>query len=544
VFYSRFIGKVVLLSRGRKSRIIKMKMWLLSLLLVVMVTVKTDADVPPPERPYNILMLVPLPSKSHRNVFLPLANALADRGHKITLLSMDDPVTNHPNIVEYMHLKREELEEREEFKGHSMFDHRANPSGAFSMLGTVIEITAQNLYNFPHIKELYARRNEFDLVVIDHMFNEVVYPFAHEKTWITIATVGMDYRQSAIYGNVQNPAFSPNTLASYPRPYTLVNRIKNVFTMILFAQFWRRNVVPGIETELAKHFPNLPSMLEIERNQSLVLMNSHLTFDMPYPLLPNQVEVGGMHCRPSKPLPKKMLDWVEGSGRAGVVYFSLGSVAKGDTLPAKYRALFVEAFRQLEQRVIWKYEQDLPGLSDNVLLTDWAPQQDILGHPSVKVFISHCGLLSTQESVYHGTPILGVPIFGDQPKNAKMIQMKNFGLHLEWEELTIELIVDSLREIINNDKYQQSISVASREFRDQPQTPVERAVFWTEYVIRHQGAPHLKSPSVQLSWIQYFMIDAIIVLLVGLIVFLKLLIVLVRKIKNMLCGGRSKAKSD
>ncbi|CAL4065733.1 unnamed protein product, partial [Meganyctiphanes norvegica] len=257
-----------------------------------------------------------------------------------------------------------------------------------------------------------------------------------------------------------------------------------------------------------------------------------------------QVEVGGMHCRPAKTLPQKMLDWVKDSGDAGVIYFSLGSVVKGDTVPAKYRTLFVEAFRQLEQRVIWKWEQDLPGLSDNVMLTKWAPQQDILGHPSVKVFISHCGLLGIQESVYHGTPILGLPIFGDQPKNAKMIQMKNYGLHLEWEELTTELIVDSLREIINNDKYQQSISVASHVFRDQPQTPLDRTVFWTEYVIRHQGAPHLRSPGVQLSWIQYFMIDASIVLVVALLVFLKLLLIILRKLKNMLSGGRSKSKSD
>ncbi|CAL4063762.1 unnamed protein product, partial [Meganyctiphanes norvegica] len=523
----------------------RMRMWLVSGLLTVMLAVSTDADLPPPERPYNILMLEPMSSKSHRNVFLPLANALADRGHKITLLSLEDPVTNHPNIVELVHLTHEELDGREEFKGQSKFDHRANPSAGFkTVLGRILEIIAQNLYNFPHIKELYARRHEFDLVVIDHIFNEVAYPFAHEKTWITIATSGLDYRQSAIYGNVQNPAYSPNLLTGYPHPYSLVDRIKNAFTMIFFAQFWRRNMVPGIETELAKHFPNLPSLLEIERNQSLVLMNSHPSIGMPYALLPNQVEVGGMHCRPAKILPEEMLDWIEGSGDTGVIYFSLGSVAKGDSVPAKYRALFVEAFRQLKQRVIWKYEQDLPGLSDNVMLTDWAPQQDILGHPSVKVFISHCGLLSTQEAVYHSTPILGLPIFGDQAKTANIIQTKNFGIQLVWEELTTELIVDSLREIINNDKYQQSISTASKEFRDQPQTPVERAVFWTEYVIRHQGALHLRSPGVQLSWIQYFMIDAIIVILIALTVLVKLLIIILRKIKNMLIGGRTKAKSD
>ena len=39
--------------------------------------------LPPPERPYKILMLLPTTATSHRNVFMPLANALSDRGHEV-----------------------------------------------------------------------------------------------------------------------------------------------------------------------------------------------------------------------------------------------------------------------------------------------------------------------------------------------------------------------------------------------------------------------------------------------------------------------------
>lgn len=70
--------------------------------------------------------------------------------------------------------------------------------------------------------------------------------------------------------------------------------------------------------------------------------------------------------------------WMEGAGEAGVVYFSLGSITKGTKMPAKYRDLFIQAFSRLDQRVIWKYEGALPGLSDNVLIKPWMPQQDIL----------------------------------------------------------------------------------------------------------------------------------------------------------------------
>jgi glucuronosyltransferase len=55
----------------------------------------------------------------------------------------------------------------------------------------------------------------------------------------------------------------------------------------------------------------------------------------------------------------------------------------------------------------------------------------------------------------------------------------------------------------------------SAVFRDQPQTPLDRAVYWTEYVIRHKGAPHLRSAAVDLSWYQYLLLDVMLVLATG-----------------------------
>lgn len=44
---------------------------------------------------------------------------------------------------------------------------------------------------------------------------------------------------------------------------------------------------------------------------------------------------------------------------------------------------------------------------------------------------------------------------------------------------------------------------------DEPMTGLERAIWWTEYVIRHKGAKHLKSPWATLPWYQYFLLDVI-----------------------------------
>jgi len=82
-------------------------------------------------------------------------------------------------------------------------------------------------------------------------------------------------------------------------------------------------------------------------------------------------------------------------------------------------------------------------------------------------------------------------------------------------------------------RYREKAQRLSRIYRDQPLTPLEQAVYWTEYVIRHKGAPHFRSAVLDLAWYQYFLLDVIAVLALGvgtvvLIVFMILRLVLRR----------------
>ena len=75
-----------------------------------------------------------------------------------------------------------------------------------------------------------------------------------------------------------------------------------------------------------------------------------------------------------------MESWVGGSGDAGFIYFSLGSAMPGNKMPEKLRKMFISAFSRLPQRVLWKWETEkMDDLPQNVKLSKWLPQQDILG---------------------------------------------------------------------------------------------------------------------------------------------------------------------
>ena len=70
--------------------------------------------------------------------------------------------------------------------------------------------------------------------------------------------------------------------------------------------------------------------------------------------------------------------------------------------------------------------------------------------------------------------------------------------------------------------------------------PVEEAVYWTEYVVRHKGAPHLKPKSLQLNWFQLLNLDVILFARLLLMLGLWTLKVLVSR---LLGRGKAQEKS-
>jgi hypothetical protein len=115
------------------------------------------------------------------------------------------------------------------------------------------------------------------------------------------------------------------------------------------------------------------------------------------------------------------------------------------------------------------------------------------------------------ETVYHGVPIVTIPVFCDHDSNAAKAEVDGYAKKLELGQLTSDSLYKAITEVINEPKYK--IEVKKRQFllRDQKESPLERAVYWTEYVMRHKGAYHLQSPAKDLNFFQYFMLDVIFI---------------------------------
>ncbi|KAH7842946.1 hypothetical protein Vadar_010950 [Vaccinium darrowii] len=131
----------------------------------------------------------------------------------------------------------------------------------------------------------------------------------------------------------------------------------------------------------------------------------------------------------------KCLEWLVKQTPKSVLYVSFGTTT---TMPDEQIRELAIGLEQSKQKFIWilrdadegdifagdvKRDPLPEGYVERVkefgmVVNDWAPQVDILGHPSTGGFMSHCGWNSLLESLTVGVPILAWPMHSDQPRNA------------------------------------------------------------------------------------------------------------------------------
>lgn len=72
-----------------------------------------------------------------------------------------------------------------------------------------------------------------------------------------------------------------------------------------------------------------------------------------------------------------------------------------------------------------------------------------LGHPKCRGFITHGGLLSTQEAVYHGIPVIGLPFVIDQENNMVKAVKDGYAIKLDWSTIEEEVLYQAIRSILH-----------------------------------------------------------------------------------------------
>ena len=277
---------------------------------------------------------------------------------------------------------------------------------------------------------------------------------------------------------------------------------------------------------LSEHYgEELPNAADVMRDRTALLLTcSHPVTHGAWPYTQAVVEIGGIHIKPGKALPDYLQEFLDNSTQ-GVVLVSFGSTLSPSAMPDSKKQIFIETFRELNIPIIWKWDSEIENLPENVKIFNWLPQQDLLAHPNLKVFVTHGGLLSVMEALYHKTVIVGIPFVNDQKPNLRRAEKNGYAKMLEWNSLTKEDLSKAIKDAISDKKMETSLAEMHTLFVDQSQAPAHRAAWWVEHVCKHGGAPWLRSAGMDTPWYTFHHLDILLFLTTSIAVFIAITII-------------------
>jgi len=263
--------------------------------------------------------------------------------------------------------------------------------------------------------------------------------------------------------------------------------------------------------------------------------------------MPNTIAVGDiMAGRSGKPLSGDLEDFLSVS-KDGAILVSFGSFIDF-AMPEVVRK-FCDAFtdRRNHLRVIWntKHAKVCSGDDGRIKLMPWIPQNDLLADPRVHMFISHGGLNSVIESVYHAKPLIIFPLHADQPSNAAAAEAKGLAIRVDIGDFTSETLLSNIDKVLHDPTYKRNANLSSAILRDRPDTAAQRVSAMIDHVIKY-GDEHLRTGAFELSTAQFFMFDIFVFLLTACITVLLAVILMcycVYRTCRRCCCQRKKLKT-
>uniref|UniRef100_A0A8C5TYA9 UDP-glucuronosyltransferase n=2 Tax=Malurus cyaneus samueli TaxID=2593467 RepID=A0A8C5TYA9_9PASS len=462
------------------------------------------------------LLVVPVDG-SHWLSMREVLDILAQRGHEVVVVAPE--VTLHIKPAKNFVMKtypvpytKEDLKKEFQAFFHFSFEQGSFLERFVKAYQGIKRITNFGVSSCGHLlqnKELirYLEESKFDAIMTD----PVILCGAILAKHLSLPSVyflrgipcGLDFDAT----QCPRPAsYVPRVFTQLADRMSFLQRVKNLLHDIpdLFLCDFAFEPYSKLASEFLQQDMTVQDLL---RQASIWLLRSEFVLEYPRPSMPNIIPIGGVNCA-HKELTQEFEAMVNASGEHGIVVFSLGSMVS--EIPMKKAMEIAEALGTVPQTVLWRYTGKAPpNLPKNVKLVKWLPQNDLLAHPKTRAFITHGGSHGVYEGICNAVPMVLMPLFGDQMDNAKRVESRGAGLTLNILEMTSSDISNALKAVINEKKYKENIQRMSDLHLDRPIHPLDLAVHWVEFVMRHKGAPHLRPAAHDLNWVQYHSLDVI-----------------------------------
>ncbi|CAG9769604.1 unnamed protein product [Ceutorhynchus assimilis] len=486
----------------------------------------------------NILGIVPAASYSHQLAYMNLWNELSLKGHKVSVLTTDPQ--NNPNLTEIdLSLGYKLLEEH----SWSQKNIEGNSLDYLHFLSQCLCDGVDLYLNLPEVQNLINNKTlHFDVVMVESLFAEfLVFGELFEAPTILLASYEAPVFKHKNFQNDYHHILYPDSMLPYFDATSFMGRLK-IFAIQWIMQNIRAQYVPLRQNTIDKYFGNKSLPIDqLLAKSSMFFVSASPVLLYPRALSARTVIIGGgITIKPAKILDKKVKKFLD-AATSGAIYFSLGSNAKSEILGNATLNGIIKVLQQLPYKVLWKFNNtnNIYKMPGNILTLPWFEQQDILRHPNIKLFITQGGMQSLEEAIYFEKPMIGIPMFADQEANLKKLEPKGVLKLVQSKPLQPSKLKEAILEVMGDVGYLEQIRFLNKVNLDQPMSGLEKAVWWTEYVIRHRGnVEHMIHHfAKEISWYQYYMLDVILVLGASIVFLISILYFLVKFIVKRLIIG-------
>lgn len=174
----------------------------------------------------------------------------------------------------------------------------------------------------PHISELSLNKtsvkdfiehdqSSFDLIMFENFYHECYAALGHKygAHLVQLLPFAANSRVSQWQRNPFDPAYIPDLTATFGSNMSFIERTINSLNTFMYVVVDKIFYLPQQNELVSKYFvypghEDRPELIDILRNISLTLINSHPVIGVPAPQVGTYVNVAGMHCVPPKPLPE------------------------------------------------------------------------------------------------------------------------------------------------------------------------------------------------------------------------------------------------
>ncbi|KAK6191989.1 hypothetical protein SNE40_003546 [Patella caerulea] len=487
------------------------------------------------------ILFLAYPSFSHLQSMAILGDVLNERGHEIWMSSTS-------NLEEKLKLKSRNIKVTPFSSEDKLVASVENiKSGVGTSPGEVYFQSGKRILNMEEMKwtchvmltdELFLatiKEQKFDLVVLDiipivNMLNLIPYKF--DIPFVYFGPAYSPYHFRIPY----SPSFVPFPILPMSDRMSFMQRVVN--TIINGANVFYDPF--SYYRAAAIYVPEKPyiEVYDLILQAQLYIIERDDVLLSPVPTMPNIKRINPITSITKDKIPQEYSTFLDRS-KNGVILVSFGSMVptNNNTMYTK----LVTAFRNTKYDFIIK--GDFVGGNERMMVSKWIPQRSLLSHKNVKLFITHCGANGVGEAINNGVPMLGFPIFAEQPANAHNMAARGYGLYMELFTAKSDEILANINEVIENPSYKLNVIRASQILKElnKRNNSTEEATFWIEHVLKF-GGDYMRSSSVDMPLYQYLILDVLAFILLAVSIVLAILFYCFKTCYKRVCGRKMKSE--